>query len=530
VHEKVRNLYVRAVIGLVAMIVALQTQDVSALAATAKISLEMGMPFSDEAVLQQQVMAPVWGWTAPMAEVTVRFAGQEIKATADEKGKWLAALQSLKADEVTDLAVAPAGRTMTVTASKDGATVSVVIKDILVGEVWFCSGQSNMGFGLTHVLNGKEEIAKAQYPAIRTLPVSCRAAAVPMEKSKRLQWFSCTPKSAEVFSAAGYFFARNLLKELKVPIGLLHVTRGGGVIEPFIAPCGYLASKNLPKERAFVGRSMSGDALKTDGVPVPTLPGLDSTQPCVGFNGAIVPLLPYAMRGVIWYQGESNAIHDKPAITTGRDYFYKMEALVGGWRKLWGLGDFPFYYVQLANFGSAGKNPEMGDTIAMIRQAQLEALKIKNSGMAVMIDGNGNIHPPNKQETGKRLALWALAKEYGKKDIVFSGPLYKGFNVEGNKIRITFDHAESGLMLAKKEMLKPAIEDKGAKIKWLSIQRKDKVWHWADGVFDGNDLIVSSEKVNEPIAVRYAYVGNPVGCNLYNRAGLPAAPFTTTDY
>jgi len=207
-----------------------------------------------------------------------------------------------------------------------------------------------------------------------------------------------------------------------------------------------------------------------------------------------------------------------------------MEALVDGWRKLWGLGDFPFYYVQLANFGGSKKTPEMGDATAMIRQAQLEALKIKNTGMAVMIDGNGSIHPPNKQETGRRLALWALAKQYGRKDIVFSGPLYKSFRIQGSKIRIIFNHAESGLMAAKKEMLKPAVEDKGAKIEWLSIQGKDKKWHWADGVFDGNDLIVSSEDVTEPIAVRYAYSANPKGCNLYNRAGLPAATFTTTDY
>jgi len=503
---------------------------VAASAPAADMPLRMGLPFGDGAVLQQQTITPVWGWAAPKAKVTVRFAGQTVSATADEKGKWQAALKPLKADSVTDPAVAPQGGTMTVTASKDSATGSVVIKGLLVGEVWLCAGQSNMGWGLKHVLNSEEEIAKAKFPVIRTLPVSCRAASAPVEKTRKFKWVSCSPETAGVFTATGYFFARHLLKELKVPIGLLHVTRGGGVIEPFIAPCGYLANKNLPKERAFVERSLAINARQAAGLPVPASPRLDPTQPSVGFNGAIAPLIPYAMRGVIWYQGESNASHAKPKITTGRGYLFKMEALVYGWRKLWGLGDFPFYYVQLANFGANKKGPEMGDATAMIRQGQLEALKIKNSGMAVMIDSNGNIHPPNKQETGKRLALWALAGQYGKKGVVFSGPLYKGFSVEGNKIRIKFDHAESGLMLAKKEMLKPAVEDKGAKIKWLSIQGKDKVWRWADGVFDGNDLIVSSEKVSDPIAVRYAYIANPIGCNLYNRAGLPAAAFTTTDY
>lgn len=496
----------------------------------AEIPLQMGTPFGDGAVLQQQVVVPVWGWTAPAAEVTVRFAGQEIATTADGEGKWVASLQSLRADTVTDPAVALAGQTMAITASKDGAVASTEITGILVGEVWLCAGQSNMGWGLAHVLNAREEIARAQYPVIRTLPVSCRAAAVPMEKSSRIRWVSCTPETSAGFSATGYFFARTLLKELRVPIGLLHVTRGGGVIEPFIAPGGYLASDNLPNERAFVQRSLSTETPRSVGFPAPALPRPDPTQPCVGFNGAIMPLIPYALRGAIWYQGESNAVHAKPEITTGRDYLYKMEALVGGWRELWGLGDFPFYYVQLANFGATAKDPEMGGAIAMIRQAQLEALKISNTGMAVMIDGNGNIHPPNKQETGRRLALWALARDYGKKDVIFSGPLYRGFSIEGNRIRIKFDHAESGLMVARKEMLMPPVEDKEAKIKWLSIQGKDKVWHRADGAFDGNDLMVSARNVGEPIAVRYAYAANPAGCNLYNRAGLPAATFITTDY
>ena len=512
-----------------AIIAALLTHGPGPLAAAGMI-LEMGLPFGNEAVLQQQTMTPVWGWTTPAADVTVSFAGQNITTTADGKGKWVAMLQALTADQVTDPAVAPAGHTMTITARKNGATVSAEITGILVGEVWLCAGQSNMGFGLNHVMHAGEEIAKAQFPAIRTLPVSCKASAVPLEKIKALPWVSCTPETSKVFSATSYFFARHLLRELKVPIGLLHVTRGGGMIEPFIAPGGYLASKHLPDERAWVERSLALGAHQAAGLPAQALPILDPAQPCVGFNGAILPLIPYAMRGAIWYQGESNAIHVKPEITTGRDYLYKMEALVDGWRKLWGLGDFPFYYVQLANFGATRKTPEMGDPTAMIRQAQLEALKIRNSGMAVMIDGNGNIHPPNKQETGQRLALWAMAKQYGKKDIVFSGPLYKGFRIEGNQIRIQFDHAESGLMAANKEMLKPAVEDQGAKIQWLSIQGKDQVWHWADGALDGNDLIVSSGDVSEPIAVRYAYAANPAGCNLYNRAGLPAATFTTTNY
>jgi sialate O-acetylesterase len=227
------------------------------------------------------------------------------------------------------------------------------------------------------------------------------------------------------------------------------------------------------------------------------------------------------MRGTLWYQGEANA-------SEGYSYFLKMESLINDWRASWKLGDFPFYFVQLAGIGrSSAGNPAMGDGRARIREAQRQALTIKNTGMAVAVDiGSEREHPANKVEVGVRLAHWALHNDYNRKDILPSGPLYKSFTVKGNSIRISFDHAQ-GLMLARKQNYIPPVPAPGARIPWLSIQAKDGEWHWADGRIDGSDLVVSCKAVKEPVAVRYAYTQHPVGYYLYNKAGLPASPFTT---
>ena len=248
-------------------------------------------------------------------------------------------------------------------------------------------------------------------------------------------------------------------------------------------------------------------------------------QPTRLFNGMIAPVIPYAIRGALWYQGEANDVE-------GMIYFHKMKALVGGWRQLWGEGDFPFYYVQLPNFQrSDPANPAGGDGWAHLREAQLRFLAFPNTGMAVTIDVGeaDNIHPKDKQDVGKRLVLWALAGTYGKK-IAFSGPLYKSLAVEGDKIRIAFDHAGGGLIVGEKSGLEPVREAAGGKLKWFAIAGKDKVWHWADAVIDGETVLVSSDKVPAPVAVRYAFAMNPEGANLCNKAGLPASPFRTDDW
>jgi len=257
---------------------------------------------------------------------------------------------------------------------------------------------------------------------------------------------------------------------------------------------------------------------------LPALPGRGKGKrtPTANFNGAINPLIPYAIRGAIWYQGESNG-------SEGDTYFLKQQALIGGWRRLWQQGDFPFYFVQLANFHpSDHRNPACGDGCAKVREAQRKSLTIPNTGMAVAIDiGDAkDIHPKNKQDVGERLALWALAKDF-KKDLVYSGPLYMGHKVESGTIRVSFEHCGSGLMFGEKHGLEPVKELKDGKTQWVSIAGKDKQWHWADATIDGNTIVVSSDKVAEPVAVRYAYTMNPAGILLYNREGLPASPFRT---
>jgi sialate O-acetylesterase len=240
----------------------------------------------------------------------------------------------------------------------------------------------------------------------------------------------------------------------------------------------------------------------------------------------IEPLVGHAMRGTIWYQGEANE-------KQGKEYLTMLKRLIDGWRGAWKQGDFPFYIVQLSTIGeSPTDKPQGGDGRAAIRAAQVEALTaIPNTGLAVTIDiGEKKEHPQNKYDVGLRLAAWALNKAYGKMDVVPSGPLYKSQVIEGGRIRVKFDHAPHGLMLAKKEGYAPPVPTPHAPMPWLSIQAKDGSWHWAEGKIDGSDLIVFSKEVGEPIAVRYAYTQHPAGCNLYNKEGLAASPFSTCGY
>lgn len=254
-----------------------------------------------------------------------------------------------------------------------------------------------------------------------------------------------------------------------------------------------------------------------------------STWHCL-YNGKIHPLTRYGIKGAIWYQGESNG-------DEGETYYQKLRALIGGWRAAWGEGDFPFYLVQLAgrfssDYTPAGKDPAGGDGWAKIRMAQFKALTIPHTGMAVAMDladvrEPGDIHPKNKRDVGERLALWALAKDYGKKDLVYSGPLYKEKKIKANKIRIVFDSVGSGLTVANKKGFAPVVKEPQGKLKRFAIAGDDKKWAWANAVIDGKTVVVSSPEVPKPVAVRYAYTMSGDNCNLYNNEGLPASPFRT---
>jgi sialate O-acetylesterase len=448
----------------------------------------LGYPYSDHAVLQQKIALPVWGTSCfPSTKVTVSFNGQTKHAVSDPNGGWKLSLDPMVADKLSSPNESPEGREMVITFEKHGEKAVTTLKDLLLGEVWLCAGQSNMagkmktGTGSHFPANS---IAMADYPAFRQL--------VSPNEGK---WLVCSPNTAPEFKKVCFFFGRRIHNEILVPVGVINAAVGGSKIETWLNQQPYETGGN--------------------------------------YTNIIEPLIHYGMRGVIWYQGESNSQNGQ-----GDGYLPMLTSLIKGWRQVWDQSDSPqkdgpranfsFYYVQLPGIGESDKGkPEMGDGRAAIRHAFSEALKIENTGMAVCHDiGAKGEHPPNKYDTGIRLSQLALHHDYSRKDLIPFGPLYKSHKIEGKAVRILFDGAE-GLMVATKEGFPPAKPTPDAKLAWLSLQSKDGIWHWADGKIDGSELIVSSPEVSDPVAVRYAYTNNPNGPLLYNRDGLPAAPFAT---
>jgi sialate O-acetylesterase len=622
--------------------------------------------FSDHMVLQRGVKVPVWGWATPGAKVTVQFAGQTKSAMAQADGKWMVRLGSLS--------VSSEPRAIIITSSAGDRTVT--IQDVLVGDVWLCSGQSNMEMGIG-ACTATNDIATADFPQIRLLTVPHHIATSPAQ-SLECRWLPCSPQTIAQggwggFSAAGFFFGRELYRELNTPIGLIHSSWGGTIAEAWtstegLRPLGdfnerleqvakrdragtydfgaeyekwcerndpgtsqgwakpeidaagwktatlpqafeqaglpdfdgivwfrhafdlpaawsgqnlklglgpiddidttflngrkigqmnrvdlnrvYEVPANLLKtgtnfigvrvldtggpggligkpEQMFVTLagaseteriSLAGQWQMRDSAPLAKLPSPpavpDSNNPnivTVLYNGMIAPLLPFAIKGAIWYQGESNAGRAK-------QYRRLLPAMIRDWRSRFGVGDFPFYIVQLAAFQQTQPEPRDNDW-AELREAQaLTGKTIPHCGLAVAIDiGEANdIHPKNKAEVGRRLALCALANTYGKK-IENSGPWYKSMKMTGNNIRLEFDHLGGGLVT------------RGGELKGFAIAGEDRKFVWANAVIAGNKVVVSSPQVASPVAVRYAWDINPV-CNLYNKTGLPAVPFRTDDW
>ena len=626
--------------------------------------------FSDHMVLQQNATVPVWGWAAPGEAVTVAIANQTQKAVADRDGKWMVKLAGLKPGSKQALRIA--------------GTNSINIQDVLVGEVWICSGQSNMEFVLSGARDAAKEIAEANYPELRVFTVARSMLFSPVEDSKG-KWAVCTPAEAAHFTAVGYFFGRDLHRELKVPVGLIHTSVGGSCAEAWtsreglavdpelnsIANDQIVALASYPEEQKRFEQAIpawesryggdTGDkgfekgwakpdfddsdwpvaplpasfaklGIKTGGsvwfrkelevpadaankeisftaggattdlktgffngvklTPIRSRPpfhtqktwfripaelvhegkntlavrvyshtdsggifqlpdkmGLPQATPTTDlsswkyqietpgpdltaearaalpvapwatpfmtatqlFNGMVHPLIPYAMRGVIWYQGESNA---------DRAYRYRrlLPLMIQDWRNRWEEGDFPFYQVQLAGFQAPPSLPE-SSAWAELREAQsVVVAKVPNTGMAVAIDVGeaDDIHPKHKQEVGRRLALAALSNTYHRK-IEYSGPLYQSMVVERGAIRLKFSHADG-------------LASKAGELKQFAIAGEDQKFVWADAKIDGNIMIVSSPKVSNPVAARYAWANNPAGCNLVNAAGLPASPFRTDEW
>ncbi len=507
--------------------------------------IELSAVFGDHMVLQRDLSLPVWGWADPSEEVTITFAGQEKKTKAEKHGYWRTDLDPLNANAK--------GRVLKVAGGK-GGTLS--FKDVLVGEVWICSGQSNMEWTVNGALNPTEEKESANYPHIRHIKVP-KIPSDSHETTFDSNWEVCSPASAGNFTAVGYFFGRALNEKLGVPIGLINSSWGGTRIEPWIPTEGFRIIEKQDFAKGVLNHINSVDPATNKGKtrhlaaidriqkwakeaetavksgkfppkqPASTYVGLGTSHqdPTRLHRGMIHPLVPYAIRGAIWYQGESNG-------GEGETYYHKKHGLVKGWRKVWGQGDFPFYWVQLANFTNDKNEPKGGDGYAKIRDAERKALDIPNSGMAVIIDigETSDIHPKNKQDVGKRLAQWALAKTYGLK-IVPSGPLYEKVTVENGKARIHFVNIGKGLIIGKKNGLEPTEEIViDAKLERFAIAGKDKVWVWGNATIDGDTVVVSHPDIPVPVAVRYAYSANPLGANLYNREGFPASPFRTDDW
>jgi len=490
-------------------------------AASVRADVKLPAILSDHMVLQADASVPIWGWAEPGEEVTVSFATQAKTTKADADGKWMVKLDKLKTGD--------APQTLTVKGKN-----TLTVKDVLVGEVWLGSGQSNMALNVGAVNHADEEIAAAKFPALRMFKVSSDATDTPQEDCQG-SWQVCSPATVRLYSATAYFFGRDLHQKLGVPVGLINSSVGGTRIESWISS---EAQQKTPEVKAAADVLLKAAATynaagakanyeksvakwqeaaaqaKAEGKEPPRAPSdpLAIRQKIGGvgglFNGKIAPLIPYALRGVVWYQGEANSAPDRAVV-----YEYQLPALIADWRARWGF-EFPFAWVQLPNFdgGAVRDWPRM-------REAMLKTLKVKNTGMAIAIDVGeaNNIHPKNKQEVGRRLALWALGTVYGQKVPATSGPLPSGHEFRGGEVVLKFDHADGGLVA------------KDGELKGFLIAGEDKKWVSASAKIQGGEVIVSSPDVPKPAAVRYAWENNPQ-CNLYNGAGLPASPFRTDDW
>jgi sialate O-acetylesterase len=472
--------------------------------------------FSEHMVLQSGMAVPVWGVAAPGERVTVTLHGQKQFATASADGKWMVRLKDLK----------PGGPFQMTIAGNNSITIS----DVLVGEVWLGSGQSNMAFTVSKkkaayagLVDEEREIAEANYPQVRMFTGKTAKTYEPQTDIQG-EWQICTPDNVPGFSAVGYLFSRDLHRELKQPVGFLTLAFGASTAESWIRRETVAADPLLKPMLDHFDAAVQFYRTKPDApaseAPKPpqtinARPGTpparqrdpvqDQHNPTVLFNGMINPVIPYAIRGVIWYQGES-IVGGKEGVAL---YPHVQETLIKDWRKAWGRADLPFYVVQLPALGNISNNP-------LVREGQAAVLSLPHAGMAVTIDIGDpkDVHPHNKAPLGERLTRMAMANVYGRK-LEYSGPVYESMKVSGNAIRVKFSHLGGGLVA------------KDGPLKWFAIAGADGKFVSAEAKIEGDTVVVSSPEVSTPVAVRYAWDNYPEGCNLYNAAGLPAAPFRT---
>jgi sialate O-acetylesterase len=539
-------------------------------AATCLGRAEVKMPaiFGDHMVLQQEATLPVWGTADAGEKVTVTVGKESGSATAGADGKWMVKLKALAAS------AQPVTMTMTV-AGKN----SLKFEDVLVGEVWICSGQSNMEFdrggvkSFGGVADAATAVAQANDPQLRLFLVKKGLSLDPLAEVTG-QWQVCMPESAALFSGVGYFFGRDLRKALNRPVGLIGTYWGGTPAQAWTSLSGLKKDPELAgyveehdkrvanfaaataaypaqlaafkaDEEAWqkdVGATFvpllnawkkSAAEAQANGTAVPPAPVPSQPKPRgpvspVGgpgtpatlFNAMIAPLIPYAIKGTIWYQGEANA-------GAPEQYRVLFARMITDWREKWGEGNFPFLFVQLAAFGKDGPS----DTWPYLRESQLKTLALPKTGMATVVDiGNPkDIHPKDKEDVGGRLALAARHVAYGEK-LVYSGPIYDAMKVEGGAVRVSFTHLGSGLTIGAAPWMAPGVQPLPTdKLVGFVVAGADKNWVEADAKIDGNDVVVSSAQVAAPVAVRYDWQNSPSG-NLYNKDGLPASPFRTDEW
>jgi sialate O-acetylesterase len=471
----------------------------------AQADVRLPAVIGDAMVLQQGIAVPLWGMADEGETIVVEMQGQKVSTTAKD-GKWLVKLSPLRAGGPFTLIIAGKNK--------------ITLTNVLVGEVWVCSGQSNMQWSVKQSADADKNIAEANYPHIRLLTVPRLEAEKPVTEIKS-EWMECSPSSISDFSAVGYFFGRDLHLARKVPVGLIDNAVGGSPAESWMSKEALQADAEY---KAFLSaypnrmgqwsaqmekHKVAVEQAKAEGKKAPNPPGRP-WMPAGLYNGMVVPIVPYAIKGVIWYQGESNA-------TRAYQYRRLFPEMIRHWRSTWEQGDFPFLFVQLAAFGPNGKTLGESDW-AELREAQTMTLKNSpHTAQALAIDYGtyDDIHPRNKLPVGQRLALAARAVAYGEK-IVYAGPTYQSVKFDGAKATVSFANANG-------------LEARGGALKGFLVAGEDKVFYEAAAEIKGRRVIVSSAQVSKPVAVRYAWAKYPE-VNFYNREGLPAVPFRTDDW
>jgi sialate O-acetylesterase len=479
----------------------------------ARAEVKLPSVLADHMVIQRDRPVHLWGSADPGEQVTVSFRDQQGSIAADSLGRWSLYLRP-----------GDAGGPFTLIVKGNN---TITFTDVLVGDIWIASGQSNMEMPMTEmggfrgVQNFQQEIAAANYPRLRLFHTEEAVSSYPMPDVAARTWTRCTPQSVSEFSAAAYYFGRELFEKEKVPIGLIETDWGGTPAEAWTS-LGALGS-NASLMPVFAARaSMMQDeattllqqkseeklqaSAKAEGKPpisFPWHPDPNSWAPAALFNAMVAPFTPLPIRGVIWYQGESNTGPERAPI-----YSSLFQTMIQDWRSHWAQGDFPFLFVQIANFNTTGDWP-------LVREAQRKTLSLANTGMAVAIDigDSANIHPRDKQDVGHRLALWARVLSYGE-HVEDSGPLFRQAAPQGREMRVWFDHAANGVI------------GKGGALRGFEIAGADGKFVSANAKIDGSTVLVSSTAVPAPVYVRYGWSADP-NCNLYNVEGLPASPFSS---